>query len=125
MYQPYPTGGQGPVAPPEAPAPQSMLTAVRLMYAGAALNATATVRVSFDRLPVSADRVTGRYPSGGVTPPEVLRMHAALALGVVGRCCRMIGPTGLDAELSALRTELDGLGPDTAAASSRCGPRPP
>jgi hypothetical protein len=39
MYQPYPTGGQGPVAPPEAPAPQSVLTAVRLMYAGAALNA--------------------------------------------------------------------------------------
>ena len=87
----------------------------------AALNATATVRVSFDRLPVSADRVTGRYPSGGVTPPEVLRMHAALALGVVGRCCRMIGPTGLDAELSALRTELDGLGPDTAAARARSG----
>jgi alkylation response protein AidB-like acyl-CoA dehydrogenase len=87
----------------------------------AALNATATVRVSFDRLPVAADRVTGRYPAGGVTPPEVLRMHAALALGVAGRCCRMIGPTGLDAELSALRTELDRLGPDAAVARARAG----
>jgi hypothetical protein len=39
MYQPYPTGGQGPVTPPEAPAPQSVQNAVKLMYAGAALNA--------------------------------------------------------------------------------------
>lgn len=87
----------------------------------AALNATATVRVSFDRLPVAADRVTGRHPASGVTPPEVLRMHAALALGVAARCCRMLGPTGLDGELGALRTELDRLGPDTAVARAQAG----
>jgi hypothetical protein len=39
MYQPYPTGGQGPVAPPEAPAPKPVQNAVKLMYAGAALSA--------------------------------------------------------------------------------------
>ncbi len=87
----------------------------------AALNATATVRLTFDRLPVSADRVAGRHPASGVTPPEVLRVHAALALGVAARCCRMIGPTGLDAELAALPAELDSLGPGTAAARAAAG----
>src|SRR2546430_2836133 len=47
-----------------------------------ALNATVTVRASFDGLLVSEDRVTGRHAAGGETPPEVLRLHASLALGV-------------------------------------------
>jgi alkylation response protein AidB-like acyl-CoA dehydrogenase len=87
----------------------------------AALNATATVRVTFSGLPVTADRVTGRYPAVGVTPPEVLRTHAALPLGVTARCCRMLGPTGLDGELAAMRTTLDRLGPDTAVARAAAG----
>jgi alkylation response protein AidB-like acyl-CoA dehydrogenase len=87
----------------------------------AALNSTATVRVTFDELPVAADRVTGQHPAGGGTPPEVLRMHASLALGVAARCCRLLGPTSLDAELTALRTELDQLGPGTAAARAAAG----
>ncbi|MGN6792667.1 MAG: hypothetical protein ACTHJW_09790, partial [Streptosporangiaceae bacterium] len=87
----------------------------------AALNATATVRVRFNRLRVPADRVTGTHPASGVTPPEVLRTHAALGLGVTARCCRMLGPTGLDAELEAVRTELDRLGPDAATARAAAG----
>lgn len=87
----------------------------------AALNATATVRVAFNRVQISADRVTHTHPASGVTPPEVLRTHAALALGVTARCCRMLGPTGLDAELAAVRAELDGLGPDTATARAAAG----
>lgn len=87
----------------------------------AALNATATVRVSFDQLPVPAAALTGQHPVGDVTPPAVLRMHAALALGVAARCCRMLGPTPLDAELAALRAELDRLGPGTAAARAMAG----
>jgi alkylation response protein AidB-like acyl-CoA dehydrogenase len=86
-----------------------------------ALNATSTVKVTFSRLRVSADRVTGMHPASGVTQPEVLRTHAALALGVTARCCRMLGPTGLDAELAAVRTRLDQLGPDTAAARAAAG----
>lgn len=35
MYQPYPTGGQQPVAPPQVPRP--VIMAVRLMYVGVAL----------------------------------------------------------------------------------------
>ena len=87
----------------------------------AALNATGTVRVTFDQLPVAAGRVTGKHPAGGGTPPEVLRLHAALALGVAARCGQLLGPSPLDAELAALRTELDQLGPGTAAARAAAG----
>ena len=79
----------------------------------AVLDATATVRASFKGLTVPGDRVTGRHPAGGTTPPEVLRLHAALALGVASRCCRLLGPTLLDDELSACRAELDRLDPVT------------
>jgi alkylation response protein AidB-like acyl-CoA dehydrogenase len=87
----------------------------------AALNATATVRVTFDQLPVPAGRVTGQHPVSGGTAPQVLRMHAALALGVTARCCQLLGPTSLDSELGSLRTELDQLGPGTAAARAAAG----
>jgi alkylation response protein AidB-like acyl-CoA dehydrogenase len=87
----------------------------------AALNATATVRVTFDQLPVAAARMTRRHPYSPGTAPEVLRLHAAFALGVAARCCRLLGPTPLDAELASLRTELDRLGPGTAAARAAAG----
>jgi alkylation response protein AidB-like acyl-CoA dehydrogenase len=86
-----------------------------------ALNATATVRLTFDRLAVPADRLTARHPPGDHAAPEVLRIHAALALGVAARCCRLLGPTSLDSELTSLRAELDRLGPGTAAARARAG----
>jgi hypothetical protein len=38
MYQPYPTSGQMPEQPQRPPAPNSVQTAVKLMYAGAALS---------------------------------------------------------------------------------------
>lgn len=87
----------------------------------AALDATATVRVTFDRLAVPADRVTSKHPPGDRASPEVLRTHAALALGVAARCCRLLGATSLDGELTALRTELDRLGPGTAVARAAAG----
>jgi alkylation response protein AidB-like acyl-CoA dehydrogenase len=79
----------------------------------AVLDATATVRLSCDGLVVPHDRVTGRHPAGGPTPPEVVRLHAALALGVASRCCRLLGPTRLDDELAACRAGLDRLDPET------------
>jgi alkylation response protein AidB-like acyl-CoA dehydrogenase len=87
----------------------------------AALNATATVRITFDQLSVAADRMTGRQPLHPGTAPEVLRLHAAFALGVAARCCRLLGPTPLDAELASARAELDRLGPGTAAARAAAG----
>jgi alkylation response protein AidB-like acyl-CoA dehydrogenase len=86
-----------------------------------ALDATATVRLTFDRLAVPADRLTGKHPPGDHAAPEVLRIHAAFALGVAGRCCRLLGPTSLDSELASLRAELDQLGPGIAAARAAAG----
>ncbi len=87
----------------------------------AALNATATVTATFSKLAVTGDRVTGQHPVGGGTPPEVLRLHAALALGVAARCCRLLGSTPLDRELDTLRARLDQLGPGTAQARAEAG----
>jgi alkylation response protein AidB-like acyl-CoA dehydrogenase len=80
-----------------------------------ALNATATVRATFDGLVVPADRLIARHPAGAETPPVVYRLHAGLALGVAARCCRLIGASPLDEELSACRAELDRLDPETSA----------
>ncbi len=83
-----------------------------------ALNATATVRASFENHVVPWARVTsvGEYEASP-PPPALIRIHAALPLGVVRRCCALLGASGLDGELDALRTELDRLDPDTIGAS--------
>jgi alkylation response protein AidB-like acyl-CoA dehydrogenase len=83
-----------------------------------ALNATATVRASFDDHAVPAERVTSvGVHEEGPAPPALVRIHAALPLGVVRRCCALLGGTPLDDELEALRAELDRLDPDTIGAA--------
>jgi alkylation response protein AidB-like acyl-CoA dehydrogenase len=83
-----------------------------------ALNATATVRADFVEHDVPAQRVTSVMPyRDGPAPPELLRIHAALALGVALRCCRLLGSTPLDEELVGLRAELDRLDPTTIEAA--------
>jgi hypothetical protein len=79
-----------------------------------ALNATATVRADLRHHAVPAGRVTSVVPYGeDPTPAEVLRIHASLALGLAGRCCRLLGPSPLDEELARLRADLDKLDPAT------------
>jgi alkylation response protein AidB-like acyl-CoA dehydrogenase len=83
-----------------------------------ALNATATVRAAFHDHPVPAERVTSVVPHvEGPTPPEVLRIHASLALGVVARCSRLMGSSPLDDERDRIRAELDRLDPATIQAA--------
>ena len=92
------------------------LTAERLELV--ALNATMTARAAFREHPVPAERVTSISPyREGATPPEVLRIHSSLALGVAARCSRLLGPTPLEAELDRIRDELDRLDPETIEAS--------
>jgi len=81
-----------------------------------ALDATATVRADVSGLVVPDDRMTSSHPVGAVTPPELLRIHASLALGVTARCCRLLGRSGLDEELAACRRRLDALDPGTIEA---------
>jgi alkylation response protein AidB-like acyl-CoA dehydrogenase len=84
-----------------------------------ALNATATVRADFDGHFVPAERVTSVVPPEQWTRPvpEVLRIHAAFALGVTGRCCRLLGPTPLDDELARCRDALDSAAAETMPAA--------
>lgn len=95
------------------------LRAERLQLA--ALNAAGTVRLKFTGHRVGGGRLTGLHTAAAATAPQVLRLHAALALGVTARCCRLLGPTPLDDELSRLRDRLDELGPGTAAARGAAG----
>jgi len=97
-----------------------------------ALNATNTVHADFDELFVPDERVTSIVSSEQWSKPEpaVLRIHAAFALGVTGRCCRLLGPSPLDDELAACRQALDAATAGTmpraraSASASRCGPPP-
>lgn len=80
----------------------------------AALNASNTVHLEFRDHRVPSARVTSIQPmQSGPTTPEVLRMHASFALGVAARCCRLLGPTPLDEELTLIRADLDRLDPGT------------
>jgi alkylation response protein AidB-like acyl-CoA dehydrogenase len=83
-----------------------------------ALNATNTVRAELRNHHVDADRVSSIAPyTEGPTPPPVLRVHASFALGLVRRCCRLLGPTPLDEALQRVRAELDRLDPATVEAA--------
>jgi alkylation response protein AidB-like acyl-CoA dehydrogenase len=80
----------------------------------AAVNASATVQLSFDGLFVPDGRFVGQAPYDPVAAQsEGLRGNGSLALGVGRRCCALIGPSPLDDELDACRAELDMA--DTAA----------
>jgi alkylation response protein AidB-like acyl-CoA dehydrogenase len=83
-----------------------------------ALNATATVRADFRGHRVPAERVTSVAPyQEGPPPPELLRVHAAMPIGVSIRCLALLGPSPLDDELASVRAELDRLDPETVAAA--------
>jgi alkylation response protein AidB-like acyl-CoA dehydrogenase len=75
----------------------------------AAVNASGTVQLGFSGRFVPADRFVGQQPYYPVrAQSEGLRLNGSLALGVGRRCCALIGPSPMDAELAACRAELDG-----------------
>jgi len=85
MYQPYPTGGQGPVTPPQGPAPQPVFTAVRLMYAGAVLNAIEIILglVTIGSLR-SAIRVQyPKYSASQIHATEVATIAGGVVIGAI------------------------------------------
>ncbi len=80
----------------------------------AALNATATVTVEFRDYFVPNERVTGIVPPRSAADDlRALRVHAAFALGTVSRCCTLIGPSPLDADLAECRAALDAATADS------------
>src|SRR3984893_12569406 len=84
MYQPYPSGGQVPEQRPEPPAP--VLTAVKLMYAGAAVSAISLI-VTLVTIGSLKSAILSRDPSitqTQVHSAEVVGVTFAVILGLLG-----------------------------------------
>jgi alkylation response protein AidB-like acyl-CoA dehydrogenase len=81
-----------------------------------AANASGTVRATLRGFFVPAERVVSAEP---YRPPPAYdgggRPNGSLTLGVTRRCCALIGPGPLDAELDARRAELDAASEQTMA----------
>jgi len=88
-----------------------------------AADASGTVTLGFDGLRVPPGRVVDEEPLADVVERDAtgLRMNGSLALGLVDRCCRLVGPSPLDQELAAVRASLDAASveelPDARAAA--------
>jgi len=72
-----------------------------------AVDASATVELEFTDLQVDGSRLLGVGPFGAGASSVVHRVNASLALGLIDRCCRLLGPSTLDAQLTACRAALD------------------
>jgi alkylation response protein AidB-like acyl-CoA dehydrogenase len=75
----------------------------------AAVNASVTVRLGFDAVLVPGERRAGQVPFDPAESmrPDRMRVNGSLALGLVRRCARLLGPGPLDDELAACRDRLD------------------
>jgi len=85
MYQPYPSTGK-PVEPDRPPAPQPVLNAVKLMYAGAAISAVSLI-VSLVSIGGTKDAIRKARPS--LTVAQVNQLNTfiialAVVSGVIG-----------------------------------------
>jgi alkylation response protein AidB-like acyl-CoA dehydrogenase len=73
-----------------------------------AMNASSTVQLTFNDYHIPKDRYVGSQPyAPGQERPEGLRVNGSLSLGIVHRCCELLGPTPLDDELTQCRADLD------------------
>jgi len=73
-----------------------------------AVNASATVELTFDDHPVPTDSIVSVVPYREPPPHDGGGRHnGSLALGVASRCCRLIGETPLRDEVDAARRQLN------------------
>ncbi len=87
------------------PQPGLSVTPLRLV----ALNASRTVRARFGGVVVRPDMVIGEQDyETARAQSERLRLNGSFALGLVRRCCSLMGPSPLDQELADCRAALDG-----------------
>jgi alkylation response protein AidB-like acyl-CoA dehydrogenase len=83
-----------------------------------AVDAAVTVRLGFDGVLIPQERLVSQVPFDPAVSlqPAGLRINGSLALGVILRCCRLLGPGPLDDELAECRERLDAALEDGAAA---------
>ena len=98
-------------------APSRMLTAVPQRMVAVSASATVELRLSAHRVP--AARLVGTVPLAAIRAGDAagLRPNGSLALGLVTRCARLLGPSPLDDELVRARTRLDEAGPEQLPAA--------
>jgi len=74
-----------------------------------AVNASVTVRLGFDGVLVPRERFVGEAPFDPAESlrPDRMRINGSLALGLVSRCARLLGPGSLDDDMAACRERLD------------------
>lgn len=79
-----------------------------------AVTASATVGLTLAGHRVPAGRLVRTVPLAELRAgdPAGLRPNGSLALGLIARCARLLGPSPLDGELAAARRRLDDAGPD-------------
>src|SRR5258708_2996003 len=84
MYQPYPSSGQAPAQQPP-PAPSSVQTAVRLMYAGAALSFIELLvgLVTISSVKSAIIKAYPRYTASQVHSLEVASIAIGVLVGVI------------------------------------------
>ena len=84
MHQPYPSAGQSPSARPEPP--RSVLTAVKLMYAGAVVSAIGFVvtLVTLSNIRSAVHRANPSWTPTQVHNFETLFVVVSVASGVIG-----------------------------------------
>jgi alkylation response protein AidB-like acyl-CoA dehydrogenase len=94
---------------------QPGLTATRLPLMVA--NASVTVELAFDGVRVDAGRVirTTPHDPGAWTGGRDLRVNGSIALGVAGRCCRLLDEDQPHHELVERRAALDSSPPEGMA----------
>jgi alkylation response protein AidB-like acyl-CoA dehydrogenase len=80
----------------------------------AAVNASATVTLTFDNHFVPADRVISIQPFDAwqAGDRESLRLNGSLALGVASRCASLLGSEALEAQVRDRRRVLDQASPE-------------
>jgi alkylation response protein AidB-like acyl-CoA dehydrogenase len=95
----------------------SSLTVTRLPLA--AIDASATVEMHLHGHVVSDRRVTHREPLAQWLERDAggLRANGSLALGLVRRCCHLLGASPVDDRLAEVRHALDSAGPEELPAA--------
>jgi len=84
-----------------------------------AVNASATVQLDFADVLVPAGRLVSLAPFDPAMnlTAAALRVNGSLALGLTGRCCRLMGASPLDDGLDACRQRLAATGDETIQAA--------
>jgi hypothetical protein len=85
MYQPYPSGGQVP-EPQRSGPPSTVLTAVKLMYAGAAVSAISLIvtLVTISSLKAAIRKKSPNLTASQFHAAEVITVGAAVVIGLIG-----------------------------------------